>query len=290
MKSYVDKCLEVWPDTIKNMDITGGECMTNGKAVEGIVEYGTQRGLTVGALSNAFWATSKARATKTLESLYRKGLKIITFSTGDNHTHFVPFKNVRTAAIAAARIGLTPYIRVEVHYGSSPLKKDIEADEELVGLIKAKKINLSFDTWMDFVKKGRNFKIDYIQDNDCIGCNGLFDTIPINPYGEVFACCGLPSPRLPYLRLGNINKEPIRDIYERNFNDVLKIWLKLYGPHNILKYVREKTGWKFNWHTSHICDLCRVVMSDPRIIPFLREHYYEKIGSLSIFNNVYEKH
>lgn len=290
MKSYVDQCLAAWPDSINKLDITGGECMINREAVEGIVEYGTHRGLGVHILSNAFWATSKAKATKTLSVLVDKGLKSIVFSTGDNHTKFVPFKNVRTAAIAAASLGLEAYIRVEVHYGSSPLRAEIDADEELVRLINSGKIHLSYDTWMDFVKKGRTYKTSYLPGRECGGCNSLFNTIPINPYGEVFACCGLPFARLPYLRLGNINKEPIKTIYERNFDDVLKVWLRLRGPYHILKYVQDKTGWKFDWHTSHVCDTCRVIMSDPRIIPFLREHYYDYIQYLSIFNAVYGKH
>lgn len=290
MKTYVDKCLKAWPDSIKRLDITGGECMTIREAVEGIVEYGTKKGLAVGILSNAFWATSMAKATRILKSLSDKGLKVVTFSTGENHTEFVPFKNVRTAAVAAARLGIDSYLRVEMHNGISPLKREIDADEELVRLVNGGEIKLSYDTWMAFVKKGRAYKTKYIQGKDYKSCPWIFNTVPINPYGEVFACCGLPAARLPYLRLGNINKEPIRTIYERAFSDVLKVWLKMKGPHNILKYVQEKTGWKFDWHANHICDMCRVIMSDPRIIPFLREHYYENINSLSIFNDVYAKH
>lgn len=289
MKGYVDKCLAVWPDSIRKLDITGGECMTIRETVESIVEYGASMGLEVHVLSNAFWATNMTKATKTMRVFANKGLKFAYFSTGDNHVKFVPFKNVRTAAIAAARLGIKTFIRVEVHYGSSPLKTEIEADNELMGLINSGKINLSYDTWMDFVKKGRTYKTSYLQGRDYNGCNSLFNSIQINPYGEVFACCGLPSSRLPYLRLGNINKEPIRTIYERNFRDVLKVWLKIRGPYSILKYVQEKTGWKFDWHTNHECDMCRVIMTDPRIIPFLREHYYDYIGSLSVFNAVYEK-
>lgn len=290
MKRYVDKCLAEWPDTIKRLDITGGECMTIREAVEGIVGYGTSKGLEVHVLSNAFWATSMTNATKAMRALANKGLKSACFSTGDNHTKFVPFKNVRTAAIASARLGIATNMRVEVHYGSSPLKTEIDADEELAKLVISGKINLSYDTWMNFVKKGRTYKTSFLQGSDYKGCSSLFNTIPINPYGEVFACCGLPSARLPFLRLGNINKEPIRTIYERNFCDVLKVWLKIKGPYSILKYVQEKTKWKFDWHTSHVCDMCRVIMTDPRIIPFLREHYYDYIWNLSMFNAVYGKH
>jgi len=163
MKGYVDKCLSAWLDTIQSLDITGGECMTIPDAVEGIVEYGTQHGLRTTILSNAFWATSMAKATRTLRRLADKGLKTAVFSIGDNHTKFVPFKNVRTATVAAARLGLETKIRVELHYGSSPLKKDINEDDELVRLVNARKVNLTYDVWLNFVKEGRTYKSSYIQ-------------------------------------------------------------------------------------------------------------------------------
>lgn len=287
MKSYVDKCLEAWPDTIRSLDITGGECMTIQDTVEGIAEYATQRGLEVCILSNAFWATSKAKTTRTLRRLADKGVKIAIFSTGDNHTKFVPFKNVRTAAVTAARIGLETKMRVELHYGSAPLIKDINEDAELVRLVNTGKIELTYGDWMYFVKKGRSIKLDCVRGREHKPCNELFYAVSINPYGEVYCCCGLPNSRIPYMRLGNINKEPIRDIYERAFDDVLKVWLKLKGPKHILEYVQKKTGWKFDWHTNHECDLCRLIFTDPRILPFLREHYYDYIDNVALYNIIY---
>jgi len=289
MKGYVDKCLSAWPDTIQSLDITGGECMTIPDAIEGIVEHGTQHGLRTTILSNAFWATSMAKATRTLRRLADKGLKRAIFTTGDNHTKYIPFKNVRTATVAAARLGLTTQMRVELHHGSSNLTKDINEDDELIRLISTRKVDLSYDNWMNFVKEGRTYKTSYIQGKDYAACNCLFYSVPINPYGEVYCCAGLPCSRIPYLRLGNINREPIQTIYERAFSDVLKIWLRMKGPHNILKYVQEKTGWKFKWHTSHICDICRVVLTDPRILPFLRDNYYDYIDKFSTYNVIYGK-
>lgn len=56
-------------------------------------------------------------------------------------------------------------------------------------------------------------------------CKHLFEDIIINPYGEVYACCGIGVCHIPQMRLGNIHQEPIQTIYERTFEDVLKIWL-----------------------------------------------------------------
>ena len=65
-------------------------------------------------------------------------------------------------------------------------------------------------------------------------CKHLFEDIIINPYGEVYACCGIGVCHIPQMRLGNIHQEPIQTIYERAFEDVLKIWLYTEGPQDVL--------------------------------------------------------
>lgn len=77
-------------------------------------------------------------------------------------------------------------------------------------------------------------------------CKHLFEDIIINPYGEVYACCGIGVCHIPQMRLGNIHQEPIQTIYERAFEDVLKIWLYTEGPQDVLAFVKKKTGQKFN--------------------------------------------
>lgn len=43
-------------------------------------------------------------------------------------------------------------------------------------------------------------------------CKHLFEDIIINPYGEVYACCGIGVCHIPQMRLGNIHQEPIQTI------------------------------------------------------------------------------
>lgn len=288
MKSYVDECLTTWPESIKTLDITGGECMINRANVEGIIEYGNEKGLTVSILTNAFWAKTPTGSIRILRKLKNKGLTSIVVTTGENHMKVIPFSNARNAAIAAARIGLKTFMRVESHYNDVPVKVKIATDEELKYMTNSGRLLISYDTWMDFVKKGRTYKSSYIDGKDLDVCPHLFTSVPVNPYGEVFSCCGLPATRVPYLRLGNIHRDPIKEIYERAFSDVLKVWIKRKGPYHILKYVQDKTGWKFDRHTSHICDHCRVIMTDPRILPFLRENYFDYIREVAYYSENYE--
>lgn len=278
MKGYVDMGLETYPDTIKKFCLTGGECMLLGKDVDRILAYCKSRGLECSMVSNAFWATDYEKAFKTLKRLQRSGLALVAFSTGDDHNQYVPWTNVKNACLAAARLGLSPELRYEERPGHMSILRHIEADEEMSLFIKSRSIKIMMNTWMEYNNKGagtRRTKVPFPEYREIKGCSSLFQDIIIDPYGEVYACCGIGACHIPQMRLGNVQREPIKDIYERAFNDFLKIWLYMDGPQAVLKYVHEKTGMKFNRHTKNHCDICRTIFTDKRIIPLIRDNFFD---------------
>ena len=293
MKAYVDMSLEAYPDTIKKFCLTGGECMLLGKDVDRILAYCKSKGLECSMVSNAFWATDYEKALKTLRRLKRSGLALIAFSTGDDHNAYVPWTNVRHACVAAARLGLTTELRYEEKPGHMAILRQIEADEEMSLLIRTRSIKVMMSTWMEFNNKGnksRRRKVSFYECGDRTGCKSLFHEIIVDPYGEMYACCGIGVCHIPQMRLGNINKEPIKDIYERGFDDFLKIWIYKEGPNAVLRFVHEKNGQKFNWHTTSHCDICRTIFMDKTILPFIRENFYDAAYfPMLSFNEIAEK-
>lgn len=294
MKGYVDTCLAAYPDSIKRFEVTGGECMLNRDDLMCIIEYAYSRNLECGIVSNCFWATSYGTAFSVLASMYEKGLRRCMFSTGADHDKWVPWKRVRHAAIAAARLGIEVKISVE----SQPLVKNVWAemqrDTTLMRLINDKRIEISLQSWMDFAngRKGHrtyHYKINKISDYvKKERCPWVFQDISIDPYGEVHFCCGIGLSRIPYFRLGNVHKEPVNIVYERAFKDVLKVWLFVEGPEKILEYVLTKNPeWKINSFGTHRCDACRVIFSDKRIIPFLRNNYDDYIDHVEMYYQIY---
>lgn len=278
MKGYVDKILEAYPDTISTFDLTGGECMLLGRDVDKIFSYATSKGLTCSMVSNAFWAADYEKAFKTLKRLKRNGLRSVSFSTGDDHNRYVPWMNVRNASVAAARLGLKTELRIEGVFGRNDITDGLDSDAEIVTLIQQRKLSISRSPWMEYYNKGkkiRNWRISFYDTGEHRRCGTLFQNIIINPYGEVYACCGIGVCHIPQMRLGNINHEPIKAIYERAFEDFLKVWLFMEGPEKILKFVHEKTGQKFLWHTTHMCDICRVIFTDKSIIPLIKDNFYD---------------
>ena len=288
MVSYIDKCLDAYPESIRRLSLTGGECMLLKKDIDKIIKYGKGKGLDSGMVSNAFWASSYDVAFKTLRRLKRCGLASISFSTGEDHAQFVPPENVINAAIASANLGLTTDVRVESRFGLSRVWEKLTTNTELNALQQQGKLVVSGNPWMyyhNYGKKQREWQTTFYPSNANHNCQSLFNEFIVNPYGEVYACCGIGMCKIPQLRLGNINNEPVSTIHERAFDDFLKIWLFTEGPQSILKYANKKGCQKFKSHTMHMCDMCRTVFTDKNIIPIIEDNF-DEIASLqmSLYN------
>ena len=277
MKSYVDMSLEAYPDTISSLDLTGGECMLLGKDVDRIFSYAKNKGLKCYMVSNAFWATDYDKAYATLKRLKRCGLTKVSFSTGEDHNRYVSWMNVRNASVAASRLGIETEIRIELQYGHMGISHELEKDEAILEQLKHGKLKFSTSPWMNYSKtnRERNRKMRFVDSGKKDSCQSLFQNIIINPYGEVYACCGIGVCHIPQMRLGNVYQEPVNVIYERAFEDFMKVWLFVDGPVAVLKYVHNKTGQKFPWHTTHQCDICRTIFRDKTILPLIKENFYD---------------
>lgn len=264
-------------DTIKVLVLTGGECMLFPKRINLITKYATNLGLSVRIVTNGFWAKNYSIAYDIIKLLVKNGLSEINFSTGDDHQQWIPFKNIRNASVAASRLGLLPIINVETHDNESTNTfGQIVKDKIFLKLIASNKIKIERGIWMNFSKEESNISHDRnLSIRRFSRCTNLYNIIPINPYGEVFACCGLINEQNPFLRIGNINKRAIKSIYESSFYDILKIWLFMDGPAKILQYIAQKRGEKYQPHHVHICDICRDLFKNPENISLLKNNYIE---------------
>lgn len=288
IEKYISSCMDAFPKSIKVLVITGGECMIYPNKVKYTIKLAKKYGLTTRIITNGFWASTYTKAKAILEDLKKHGLDEINFSTGDDHTEWIPLKNVRNASVAAARVGFSPFINIETHDESSPrILKFLGRDSVFMKFVENKKISMNRGAWMSFDKKRS------ISHKECIPivryepCSNLFSMIPINPYGEVLACCGLPSEYIPYLRLGNFDSEPIKTKYLDSFEDLLKIWLFLDGPAKIIKFINEQLGIPNTLPSGHICDYCRTLFSTPLYMNFLKENYHNFMGDIIFKYSIY---
>lgn len=142
-------------------------------------------------------------------------------------------------------------------------------------MINENRIILERGIWMPFAKDSYK-RITY--DNMLMAkhyerCTSLFNVIPINPYGEILACCGLTCENNRYLRLGNIRERPIKEIYESSFCGLLKISLFVDGPSKMLDLVEKLKCTEVKERGVHICDICRSLFMDNKNIELLKENY-----------------
>lgn len=278
-------CLIEYSKSLKVLVLTGGECMIYEDITKASIKYASSLGLITRIVTNGFWATTYKNALTKIKELKDCGLNEINFSSGIDHQQWVPFRKVRNAAVAASRIGFLPIINFESH---EPTKFDNQLldillkDKTLSSLLNENKIKIERGVWMKFdnSKNDENNSITCEETGNTHNiihtgrCTNLFNTIVINPYGECFACCGLCNEQNLFLRLGNIEKQHIKDIYETAFDDALKLWLYVDGPKSILKKLASmgliNTNNSIFQYKPHICDLCRYIFQNVGILEAIR--------------------
>jgi MoaA/NifB/PqqE/SkfB family radical SAM enzyme len=289
MKTYVDKCLDAYGDSIQQICLTGGECMLLKDDAFRILEYCTGKGLSCNIVSNGFWATSYKKAYEILLKLKNVGLNFITYSTGADHAEWVPLKQIIDAAIASVKLGILTSIRLEYDGKTSKEADELFADKRILKFLESKQLTIEIIRWVKYNNEEKHsckcrYRSVFVPKDD--PCKHLFEGINITPYGDVLACSGTSCTRIPQLRLGNINTEPVKDIYERAFQDHLKIWLSVQGPHHVLKFVSDRTNWFFK-HCPTDCDACLQIFGSEKILNFLKDHYFEWAKEIS--NEYYPK-
>lgn len=287
MRRYVDICLDAYPDSITRLALSGGECFMLGSDLDEIVRYGASKGLSVDVISNGYWGKSYKSAYERIKGLKDIGLQAITFSVGEDHQHLIPLKCCRNAIVASARAGYTVSVRIQDNMLSgNPTYKKLKKDTAFMRLVESKRIELSFNDWQEFNnetihKRRRAYRLRPYGESS--GCKFIGNEIIISPYGDVMACCGIGLFRFPQIRLGNIEKDPIKDIYERTFQDALKMWIRCSGPKAVLQYVYENSKISFH-HWGPDCNCCMEIFSNPEIIPFLLDTYDDWIHKVNYYS------
>lgn len=276
MRHYVDVCMDAWPDSITHLSLTGGECFLLGRDLDEIIRHGSSKGLSVGFVSNGYWGGSYQAAKKRVLELRECGLKDICFSIGNDHQHLLPLRNCRNAVTACARAGYKVELRMEsTSFGKCGIYNKLEHDAAFMKLVRNGMIGLKFWEWKEYnneVVHGRSNAWRIRPYGKSERCDSLFRNIVVTPYGDVLACSGIGGCRNPHMRLGNIWKESVRTLYERTYADVLKIWIGMEGPQAVLQYVYDNSNIRFH-KTGNGCDACIEIFENPKILPFLREHY-----------------
>lgn len=291
MKRLIDETLRTFP-TIRVLVISGGECTLLGEDLFSIISYANSKGLSTRIVTNAHWAISEESASKILNSLKKNGLREINFSTGDNHQKYVPMQNIVNAARVAIQLNFSNVIiGIENHPNSKCNEGTLKKHPLLQQYIDSGQLQLISGPWMNFLKDKVDLYengIDKITVGLCDRCDKLFQTITINPYSQLLACCGLTVEYNKFLKLGNLKEHNLRELYDFQFNDIFLLWLYTYGPKYIYEKIQTEKGNKIR-HFTHPCAYCIEVMSNSSdrdiIHKILQKELPQIIFRLEMINN-----
>ncbi len=287
MKRYIDICCEAYPETMRILSLTGGECMLLGEDLVKAIEYAYNKGMATTMVTNGFWGKSYRKTYQFLKRLKSIGLFDIAVSTGERNQKIETYESCRNIMVAAARLGIGTEMRISNHWGHTSYTKLIDKDKALLRLINSKKVKVVWWEWDDDFSNenigNRSYPWRIRPTEEDKPCTSLYHSIILTPFGDVMACCGIPCARIPYMRLGNIDEEVgIKSVYERGFADALKIWIHTKGPCAILKYVYDNTDIRFRHASGSRCMMCLEIFTNPKILPFLKESYFDWRKSIPV--------
>lgn len=288
MTHYIQQAKEGFPE-LKVVVFTGGECTLLGKDLLDAIRYAKSLGLMTRIVTNGHWAHSEESASHYVSDLEEAGLDEINFSYGDEHARFVSMETLSNALGACVKSKTIRNVVVSIEHRTHAqiTQEYIVKHLGLAGMSEAELRRILFlkSPWVEF----RTRHTHELPDLETVvnrenGCSNVLNTITINPNGVFLSCCGLCCERIPFLKLGNLNKEDISVLNQRRFGDLMKLWLFTDGPLKIL----QNMGIGPEQRNLHECFYCQMLLGDKENVGRLLEIAPSKVNEIIL--NYHLKH
>ena len=301
MEDFVDNAKSIYP-SIRLVAITGGECFTLGEDLYRLIIYIHNKQLRTRIVTNGSWAVTMKKSREIMERLITSGLDEINFSTGDSHQQYVPIDRVLNGIIAAQERKIITVVNVESHEISTQkyAAKSLKQEPRLAEYKNSPYFKIIAGAWIPFsqqtVNKDLNISPQKILPHHHVSrCKQLFKIMTLAPQEELMCCCGLTTRKHPYLNLGSIRNKDIKELWESQFGDFMKIWLYAEGPFKILEFAQkmDPTIVIDTAYSMHTCALCMQILSNEKIINAIKNNYTKIISRVlleySIQTNIKNK-
>ncbi len=283
---YIDQAATDFP-TLKLVVFSGGECFLLRDDLDRAIARAASHNLATRCVTNGYWATSRRAARERIAPLYEAGLTELNFSTGDDHQKFVPFERIVCGATTAAEFGIAALIVVEGSKEARFTMKDVLGHPEIAEFIGSSpardRLMLLNNIWIPFQDEAaitqadevyrRQERLDRFQ-----GCDNVLENMVITPHERLASCCGLTFEHIPEMKLGDARTRRLRELYDGQLEDFIKIWLRVDGPEKIFHFATQKDpNLSFPDGATHPCQTCAALFLNPRVRKALEEHYLEKV-------------
>ena len=247
-------------------------------------------------VTNAHWALTYEKAFEKLRRLKSAGLNEINYSTGDDHSKFVPLDYISNACRASLDLGLITIVNFESAPDRTLPVTALTNRSELKQYLSNKNnpLQIISGEWMPFKKSTEINMKNTDSKSFCIKgqqrCTTLFNTITIDPNYHMIACCGLTSEYNKYLDLGDVRQSQLKTLYEQQFLDFVKIWLYTEGAVPIMKFISTKLNMKepLMNPSNHMCQICEKIFNTPKYLKIIKDSYNE-ISSTILFKYCFLK-
>lgn len=277
LMKLIDGTVERFP-SVKLAVFTGGECFLLGKALDRIISHAGKRGLLTRCVTNGYWAVTPEIATKRLQALKAAGLTEINFSAGFAHQEFVPSESVLNGAISAAKLGIVALLSVENNstgakggevLAKHPLMRQFTQEHPE----KAKLLKIMDTVW---VGNGSTcFAVSTPKP-----CETILDSLVVTPDLKFKSCCGLTVNAIPEMDMGAVTGANMDKRHSDQFDDFLKLWLKVDGPEGIINFIRKNEPGIKTPKFQHPCQACKFLYTSPAAKKYLRENFQRKVSDV----------
>lgn len=294
IKRRISEAVDAFP-LLSLVVFSGGEAFLLKDDLYEAIKFSTSLGLQTRVVTNGFWGKTEERANACARKLREAGISEINISTGLDHAEFVPVRSVVQAAKALADAEIRTLITVEADGSKNEIHAELYKNPGLRDAITAGRVTLQVNSWMPFHAdaREREHNLDSMLPELISGCDQIFETAVVTPHDNLSACCGLTLEHIPEMRLGSLVDPEVtmRDLYQVQYNDFLKYWIKVDGPYTIIRRVLDSDmADKLLEGVVHKCQACAILHKTDVVRDALLSQYPkfvdEVLARLTLSENV----
>jgi hypothetical protein len=273
----------------------GGEPTFLGEALLDAIAHAESRGIGTRIVTNAFWATTSAKAEAMITDLRQAGLRELNISADDYHLPFIPFDNVVRAWQAAKgrgfgavviancagpqttltaqeimrRLGESLPVRFDDAGQSAPLP-EVSSDGTLY---------MISNSYLQRLGRARGVigvaDLFFPSQEDALagGCPWAVRSAALSPKNHLVACCGIEAEGNPILDFGDAGKQSVDTLVNEADQDIVVNAIARLGPVFLKRFIQQREpAVTFRRRYASMCEVCEDVVSRPEARAALGRH------------------
>jgi organic radical activating enzyme len=256
---------------VQVLSLTGGEPFIDLDIVRLVSGFAADVGLSVSAVTNAFWASNEREATAILRSL--PALEFVSVSADLYHQSVIPLDRVRIAVNALKQLDVPYSVSLCVTRFDDPnTQQFLQTLYEFTG-------PETIDTAVMFPvgRAARHIDLTSYRTSPypSVAACPIASSPLILPDGRVLACVGpvIDLKGEHPLLLGDLHRESVATIFDRAERNTILHAIRVWGPRKIISLL-QAAGLGAILPTSYLedspCSPCYSLMRNPEIIECMR--------------------